>query len=107
MNSTYLTIQGPPGTGKTYNSARMIIELMKEGKKVGVSSNSHEAIKNLLSEIEKQSTKEKFSFKGMKNVTLLIYLKENLSKTSSKKSQLILVIILYLLEQLGFFQMLE
>ena len=66
MNNTCLTIQGPPGTGKTYNSAKIIIELMKEGKKVGVSSNSHEAIKNLLSEIEKQSTKEKFSFKGMK-----------------------------------------
>ena len=54
MNSTCLSIQGPPGTGKTYNSAKIIIELMKDGKKVGVTSNSHEAIKNLLSEIEKE-----------------------------------------------------
>lgn len=66
MNKTCLSIQGPPGTGKTYNSAKIIIELMKEGKKVGVSSNSHEAIKTLLSAIEEQAIKEKFEFKGLK-----------------------------------------
>lgn len=66
MNKTCLSIQGPPGTGKTYNSAKIIIELMKEGKKVGVSSNSHEAIKTLLSAIEEQAIKEKFKFKGLK-----------------------------------------
>ena len=39
---------------------------MKDGKKVGVSSNSHEAIKNLLFEIERQAKAESFKFKGMK-----------------------------------------
>ena len=39
---------------------------MKDGKKVGVSSNSHEAIKNLLSEIERQAKADNFTFKGMK-----------------------------------------
>tara|TARA_B100001027_G_scaffold72707_1_gene49582 strand:- start:230 stop:1894 length:1665 start_codon:yes stop_codon:yes gene_type:complete len=66
MKNTCLSIQGPPGTGKTYNSAKIIIELMKDGKKVGVSSNSHEAIKNLLSEIERQAKADSFTFKGMK-----------------------------------------
>ena len=66
MKNTCLSIQGPPGTGKTYTSAKIIIELMKDGKKVGVSSNSHEAIKNLLSEIERQAKAENFKFKGMK-----------------------------------------
>ena len=66
MKNTCLSIQGPPGTGKTYNSAKIIIELMKDGKKVGVSSNSHEAIKNLLFEIERQAKAESFKFKGMK-----------------------------------------
>ena len=66
MKNTCLSIQGPPGTGKTYNSAKIIIELMKDGKKVGVSSNSHEAIKNLLSEIERQAKADNFTFKGMK-----------------------------------------
>ena len=66
MNKTCLSIQGPPGTGKTYTSAKVIIELMKDGKRVGISSNSHPAIKNLLSEIERQAKNEKFEFQGMK-----------------------------------------
>ena len=78
MKNTCLSIQGPPGTGKTYNSAKIIIELMKDNKKVGVSSNSHEAIKNLLSEIERQAKAEKFKFKGMKKVAVQIFLKVSL-----------------------------
>ena len=48
LNSSYLLVQGPPGAGKTYISAHMILSLIKDGKKVGVSSNSHKAINNLL-----------------------------------------------------------
>ena len=43
-----LVIQGPPGTGKTYTASHMIAALLAEGKKVGVCSNSHKAIGNLL-----------------------------------------------------------
>ena len=57
---------GPPGTGKTYSSANIIIELMKAGKKVGVTSNSHEAIKTLLIAIEQQAEKQNFKFNGMR-----------------------------------------
>ena len=66
LNSSYLTIQGPPGTGKTYSSANIIIELMKAGKKVGVTSNSHEAIKTLLKTIEQQAEDQNFEFSGMR-----------------------------------------
>lgn len=55
MESTYLIVQGPPGTGKTHSSAACIIELLKEGKKVGISANSHKAIHNLLRKIEEMS----------------------------------------------------
>lgn len=48
MQSTFLSIQGPPGTGKTYTASRVIYALMKQGKRIGVSSNSHAAINNLL-----------------------------------------------------------
>src|SRR5947208_3778495 len=34
----YLAIQGPPGTGKTYTGAIQILELVKRGKKVGVTA---------------------------------------------------------------------
>jgi predicted RecB family nuclease len=48
LKQSCLTIQGPPGTGKTYTASHVIAELMRNGKKVGISSNSHKAINNLL-----------------------------------------------------------
>jgi uncharacterized protein len=43
-----LPIQGPPGTGKTFTGSHMILELIKAGKKIGVTAVSHEVIRNLL-----------------------------------------------------------
>lgn len=48
MDETVLPIQGPPGTGKTYVTARAILSLVGQGARVGVTSNSHEAIRNVL-----------------------------------------------------------
>lgn len=48
MDATVLPVQGPPGTGKTYVAARAILALVRDGKRVGVSSNSHHAIRNVL-----------------------------------------------------------
>lgn len=48
MDETVLPIQGPPGTGKTHVSARAILSLVRAGHRVGVASNSHEAIRNVL-----------------------------------------------------------
>lgn len=48
MDNTVLPIQGPPGTGKTYVTARAILPLVRRGARVGVASNSHEAIRNVL-----------------------------------------------------------
>lgn len=48
MDETVLPIQGPPGTGKTYVTARAILALVRSGHRVGVASNSHEAIRNVL-----------------------------------------------------------
>jgi uncharacterized protein len=46
-----LPVQGPPGSGKTYTGARMVLDLVRDGKRVGVSALSHKAIGNLLIEI--------------------------------------------------------
>jgi uncharacterized protein len=43
-----LPIQGPPGTGKTYAGARMIVDLVRAGKRVAVTAQSHKTISNLL-----------------------------------------------------------
>lgn len=51
LNHSYLPIQGPPGSGKSYTASRMIIELIKQGKKIGVTALSHKVITNLLEKI--------------------------------------------------------
>jgi predicted RecB family nuclease len=48
LDSTTLAVQGPPGTGKTYLASRLIKELIDQGKRVCVTSNSHAAVENLL-----------------------------------------------------------
>jgi predicted RecB family nuclease len=49
--SGVLPIQGPPGAGKTYTAARMICELVRAGKRIGITANSHKVIRNLLDEV--------------------------------------------------------
>ena len=48
LDGGMLPIQGPPGSGKTHAGARMIVELVKQGKRIGVSAVSHKVIDNLL-----------------------------------------------------------
>lgn len=43
-----LPIQGPPGAGKTFTGAQMICELVRQGKTVGITANSHKVIRNLI-----------------------------------------------------------
>jgi uncharacterized protein len=69
MDETCLFIQGPPGAGKTFTGSHVILELLKQGKRVGVTSNSHHAINNLLQAVEKRAHAEKFEFSGMKKST--------------------------------------
>jgi predicted RecB family nuclease len=51
LRATVLPIQGPPGSGKTYAGARMICDLLRAGKKVGITGTSHKVIGNLLREV--------------------------------------------------------
>src|SRR5665213_46017 len=48
MQESTLCLQGPPGTGKTATAASMILALLAAGHNVGITSNSHKAIENLL-----------------------------------------------------------
>jgi uncharacterized protein len=66
LDGTYLYVQGPPGSGKTYRGAQMIVALIAAGKKVGVTSQSHKAIHNLLDEVEACARSEGLRFQGFK-----------------------------------------
>lgn len=66
MSGGSLVIQGPPGTGKTYSAARVINNLIGAGKRVGISSNGHKAILNLLRECAKAAKMAGDPFRGIK-----------------------------------------
>jgi len=52
-----LAVQGPPGSGKTYLGAAAIVELVRLGRVVGVTANSHKVIGHLLDEVAVQAAK--------------------------------------------------
>lgn len=60
LDRSFLAIQGPPGSGKTYTGARMIIELVRKGKRVGITAISHKVIRNLIDKTIELSREEKF-----------------------------------------------
>ncbi len=51
LDESVFAIQGPPGAGKTYTGARMICELVNQGKKIGITALSHKVIRKLLDEV--------------------------------------------------------
>lgn len=66
MSDTHLVIQGPPGSGKTFTSAHAIVALLAKGRRVGVMSQSHKAINNLLKSVEAVAAREDVKFSGIK-----------------------------------------
>ena len=69
MDNTHLFIQGPPGAGKTYAGSHLVVELLRTGARIGVTSNSHKAINNLLNAIETCAKAQDVSFRGAKKVS--------------------------------------
>ncbi|WP_154587591.1 AAA domain-containing protein, partial [Bordetella pertussis] len=69
MDETTLFLQGPPGAGKTYTGSRVLLQLLRAGRRVAVSSNSHHAINNLLRGLERLAEREGFALRGAKKST--------------------------------------
>jgi uncharacterized protein len=58
LEDSYLPVQGPPGSGKTYTGARMILSLLWEGCRVGVTAHAHKAITNMIHAIAEAAEEE-------------------------------------------------
>lgn len=65
LDHSYLFIQGPPGSGKTWTGSRIICDLLAAGMRVGVLSNGHKAIHNLLHKVEACARDRGLSFRGL------------------------------------------
>jgi predicted RecB family nuclease len=66
VDHSYLFVQGPPGSGKTFTGARMAVELMRLGQRVGVTSRSHKAIHKFLQDVEEEAFRRGHAFVGAK-----------------------------------------
>jgi predicted RecB family nuclease len=69
LDSSYLFIQGPPGTGKTWTGARIVVDLIRRGQRVGVAATSHKAIHNLLDEVGPAAREAGVAVRGLKKTT--------------------------------------
>ena len=69
LDESTLVVQGPPGTGKTWLGARLIVDLIARGKRVGVTAMSHKAIDNLLGEVERAADEDGVAFRGRAQVS--------------------------------------
>ena len=69
IDQTALAIQGPPGSGKTYTGARMILSLVRAGKRVGISANSHKVIGNFITAVLKAAGEEGIEVQVAQKIT--------------------------------------
>lgn len=51
LHGSVVAVQGPPGSGKTYQAAQLILSLLRQKKRVGVTANSHAVIKGVLERV--------------------------------------------------------
>ncbi len=65
LDREVLAVQGPPGSGKTYLGARVVTALLAEGRRVGVTAQSHRVITNLLDAVVKAADEERVPFRGL------------------------------------------
>ena len=69
LNRGTLAIQGPPGSGKTFTGARMICDLVRRGKRVGICAVSHKVIVNLMKEVVRAAEEEDVRVSCLRKVT--------------------------------------
>lgn len=66
MQQTALCVQGPPGSGKTTTAANVISDLLARGHRVGITSNSHKCIENLINKCAEVATARGIAVSGAK-----------------------------------------
>ena len=55
LDGEFLAVQGPPGSGKTYLGAATIVELVRLGRTVAVTANSHQVVGHLLDSVAERA----------------------------------------------------
>jgi uncharacterized protein len=69
LRQTVLAIQGPPGAGKSYTGARMVLDLLRRGKRVGITATSHKVIGTLLAKVQDAADEANVAVHSVQKVT--------------------------------------
>ena len=69
LNNSILPIQGPPGSGKSFTASHMILQLVKDKKKIGVTALSHKVITSLLGKVLERADREGLKIKIVQKVS--------------------------------------
>jgi len=69
LERSCLPIQGPPGSGKTYTAARVIMALVADGRRVGITANSHAVISNLLTCVTEEAAEQNIELRAMQKIS--------------------------------------
>lgn len=68
LDNSYLPVQGPPGAGKSFTGSHLIVKLVQEGKKIGITALSHKVISNLLTKIWEVARQQDLSIQMLQKV---------------------------------------
>lgn len=69
LDNSILPIQGPPGAGKSYTASHLILELVKNKKKIGISAMSNKVITNLVHKVNNLANTENFDIRIVQKVS--------------------------------------
>ncbi len=69
LDRAVLYLQGPPGAGKTHTGARVIVDALARGLRVGVMSHSHKAINHLLDGVMKGARERGVPVDGCRKIS--------------------------------------
>jgi predicted RecB family nuclease len=62
LSGAVLGVQGPPGSGKTFAAVEAILALVADGRRVGVTANSHQVILNVLERAMRRAAERGLTF---------------------------------------------
>lgn len=68
LDNSYLPVQGPPGAGKSFTGSHLIVKLVQEGKKIGITALSHKVISNLLTKVWEVAGEKDLSIQMLQKV---------------------------------------
>jgi len=69
LDNSVLPIQGPPGAGKSYTASHMILALVKNKKKIGITALSHRVIISLLETIKRDAENDGLTIKIIQKIS--------------------------------------